>query len=336
MKKGKPPGPDRIMQMSWGYGPPLLIEAAVKNGLFDALEASPQTAPQLARATGAPLRGVTILCNALVGIELLARVRDRYTLTPESAAFLVSGKPAYHGDFFHHISSQLIPKWLALDKVIRTGKSGPAVNTQKEGAVFFGQFVESLFPLSYAAAKTLGAHLGLPKAKAPVSVLDLAAGSGVWGIALAQQSPQVHISAVDWPPVLAVTKRVARRHGVAGRLTTIAGDLLKAPFGQNHQIATLGHILHSEGPARSRQLLKRTFDALAPGGTIAIMEFLVNKDRTGPVVGLLFAVNMLVNTEEGDTFSFEEISGWLREAGFIKPRLLKVPAVSPLVLATKP
>ena len=107
-------------------------------------------------------------------------------------------------------------------------------------------------------------------------------------------------------------------------------------MGKNYQVATLGHILHSEGRARSRKLLKRTFDALAPGGTIAIMEFLVNHDRTEPVIGLLFAVNMLVNTEDGDTFSFEEISGWLREAGFTKPRLLKVPAVSPLVLATKP
>jgi hypothetical protein len=101
-------------------------------------------------------------------------------------------------------------------------------------------------------------------------------------------------------------------------------------------VATLGHILHSEGRARSRKLLKKTFDALAPGGTIAIMEFLVDHDRADPLVSLLFAVNMLVNTKEGDTFSFEEISGWLREAGFKKSRLLKVPAVSPLVLATKP
>jgi hypothetical protein len=116
----------------------------------------------------------------------------------------------------------------------------------------------------------------------------------------------------------------------------IPGDLLKVRFGKNHQVATLGHILHSEGRARSRKLLKKTFDALAPGGTIAIMEFLVDHDRADPLVSLLFAVNMLVNTKEGDTFSFEEISGWLREAGFKKSRLLKVPAVSPLVLATKP
>jgi len=324
------------MQLSWGYAPPLIIEAAVKHRLFDLLEVSPKTAAQLAKEAGIALRGVTAIGNALVGLRLLTRNRERYALTPESAVFLVSSKPAYHGAFFHHISTQLIPNWLALDKIVRTGKPATSVNSKKHGAKFFADFVESIFPLSYGAAKTLGEHLGIPKAKKPVRVLDLAAGSGVWGIALAEQSPQVQISAVDWPPVLAVTERIARRHGVAQRLTKIPGDLSEVSFGKNHDVATLGHILHSEGRDRSRKLLKKTFAALAPGGTIAIMEFLVNHDRNDPLVGLLFAVNMLVNTEHGDTFSFEEISGWLREAGFAKPRLLPVPAVSPLVLATKP
>jgi ubiquinone/menaquinone biosynthesis C-methylase UbiE len=230
----------------------------------------------------------------------------------------------------------LIPNWLDLERIVRHGRPAGAVNAEKVGAKFFADFVEAIFPLSYRAAQTLGEHIKISKTRERLSVLDLAAGSGVWGIALAQQSPQVHITAVDWPKVLRVTKKVAQRHGVGDRLTTSPGDLLKAPFGKNHQIATLGHILHSEGRSRSRQLLKKTFEALAPGGTIAIMEFLVNQERTGPPVGLLFAVNMLVNTKEGDTYSFEEISEWLGEAGFIKPRLLKVPAVSPLILANKP
>jgi ubiquinone/menaquinone biosynthesis C-methylase UbiE len=328
--------PDRIMQLGWGYAPPLIIEAAVKHRLFDLLDASPRTAPQLAREAGASLRGVSAICNALVGLQLMARDGGRYKLTPESAAFLVSSKPGYQGAFFRHVSSQLIPNWLALDKVVRTGKPASLVNSEKEGAEFFGEFVEAIFPMSYAAARTLGEHLGIAKAKTPVSVLDLAAGSGVWGIALAEQSSEVRITAVDWPSVLKVTQRIAQRHGVADRLAVVPGDILKARFGKNHQVATLGHILHSEGRARSRKLLQRTFDALAPGGTIAIMEFLVNQDRTEPVIGLLFAVNMLVNTEAGDTFSFEEISGWLKQAGFTKPRLIEVPAVSPLILATKP
>jgi hypothetical protein len=142
---------------------------------------------------------------------------------------------------------------------------------------------------------------------------------------------------VDWPGVLPVTERVAERHGVADRFTFVAGDLDSADFGKGHQIAALGHILHSEGIERSKALLKKTFAALAPGGTIAIAEWLVNDDRNGPPPGLIFAVNMLVNTEHGDTFSFAEISRWLSAAGFVNPRLVdELQCPSPLILATKP
>ncbi len=328
--------PERLMQMSWGYAPPLIIEAAVKHRLFDLLDAAPNTAVELARVAGVSERGVRAIGDALVGLGFLGRQGDCYMLTPESAAFLVAGKPGYHGGFFHHLSSQLMPNWLQLEEVVRTGKGVDAVNAEDKGTQFFAEFVEAILPLSYGAARALGAHLRIAKTKQPLSVLDLAAGSGVWGIALAEQSPLVRVRAVDWPGVLPVTERVAARHGVADRLTSVPGDLLKARLGTNHQVATLGHILHSEGRERSRKLLKKTFAALAPGGTIAIMEFLVNRERTGPLVPLLFAVNMLVNTDHGDTFSFEEISGWLRDAGFTKPRRLAVPAVSPLILATKP
>jgi hypothetical protein len=82
--------------------------------------------------------------------------------------------------------------------------------------------------------------------------------------------------------------------------------------------------------------LKKTFAALAPGATIAIAEFLVNADRTGPVNGLIFAVNMLVNTENGNTYSFEEIASWLSDAGFVDVRTLASRGPSPLILANKP
>jgi hypothetical protein len=136
--------------------------------------------------------------------------------------------------------------------------------------------------------------------------------------------------------VIPVTRKTVARFGLAERFSFVEGDLLQADFGSGHDVATLGHILHSEGRERSRTLLAKTFRALASGGTIAIAEFLVNPDRTGPLNGLFFAVNMLVNTDCGDTYSFEEISGWLREAGFANARMLESPGPSPLILATKP
>lgn len=333
---GKPLTPERIMQMGFGYAPPLMLHAATRFQVFDQLDAGPKTAAEISRATGASERGMRILLNGLVGLELLVKQSDgRYTLTPESSAFLVSTKPGYRGAFFRH-ATDLMLKWMQLTEIVRTGKPLAAVNQQDSGVEFFESFVESLFPMSYGVAQLLADALKVPQATGPVRVLDLAAGSGVWGIGIAHRSPKVQVTAVDWPGVIAVTRRMAARHGVEERMQFIEGDLLDVPFGDGYQIATLGHIVHSEGEERSRKLFKKTLDALAAGGTIAIAEWLVNEDRTGPAFPLIFAVNMLVNTEQGDTYSFQELRDWLEQAGFKDVRTLEVPAPSPLVLATKP
>ena len=337
MSTSAPVTPERIMQFAWGYTPPLILEAAIRHRVFDVLDAGPKTLKETAAATGASERGLRIIMNALVGLNFLAKTDgQRYALTPESEAFLVSTKPAFHGGFLKHTSQQLIPHWLQLNEVVRTGKPATSVNQEGAGSDFFQQFVADIFPLSYPAAMTLAKHLALGNSGTEVRVLDIAAGSGVWGIALAQTSERVTVTAVDWIGVLPATQAMVARFGLTNRFRFVDGDLNSVDFGQGHTIATLGHILHSEGETRSKALLQKVFGALAPGGTIAIAEFLVNADRTGPVMPLLFAGNMLVNTDEGDTFSFEEISGWLSEAGFTNARLLEVPGPSPLVLATRP
>lgn len=328
--------PERILQFSWAFAPPLVIEAAVRHLVFDALAKQALTLGELAQATGASARGLAAITGVLVGLGLLARDdAGRYALTPESAAFLVSDRPGFIGGLFRHVSSQLMPDWLHLTDVVGSGKPASTINLAGQGEPFFAAFVEALFPLSYPSAAALAGALDLARASGPVSVLDLGAGSGVWGIALAQASPHVTVRAIDWPDVLPVTRLVAERFGVGDRLTTVAGDLLEADFDGPHQVATIGQILHSEGVERSRALLRRTHAALAPGGTIAIAEFLVDADRRGPMRGLIFAVNMLVTTEAGGTYTFEEIAGWLSEAGFTDIRQLPVPGPSPLILGTR-
>lgn len=328
--------PERILQMAWGYAPPLILEAALRNKVFDTLDAGAKTIDEVAAATGASVRGLRAIMNALVGLQFLkSDGKGRYELTPESAAFLVSTKPGFFGGMVAHTSQQLMPNWMHLTEVVKTGRPVSAVNQEDGGSAFFQELVSNIFPMSYGPAKALGGHLKLGEAGAPVRVLDLAAGSGVWGIAIAQSSARVQVTAVDWPGVIPVTQRTVARFGLTERYSFVPGDLLTAGFGTGYAVATLGQILHSEGVERSKELLRKTFAALAPGGTIAIAEFLVSPDRSGPPMPLIFAVNMLINTENGDTWSFEEIAGWLKEAGFRDVRALEAHGPSPLMLATK-
>ncbi len=336
MSTSVPVTPERIMQFTWGYVPTLILEAAIHHRVFDVLDDGPKTLQETAAETGASERGLRAIMNALVGLNFLAKTDgERYTLTPESETFLVSTKPSFQGGVLKHSTEQLIPHFLHLKEVVGTGKAAMSVNQQGAGSDFFQNFVVDIFPTSYPSAKVLAKHLALGSSDA-VRVLDLAAGSGVWGIALAQSGLHVTVTAVDWVDVLPATRKTVARFGLTDRFAFVAGDLDSADFGRGHNVATLGHILHSEGEARSRTLLRKVFDALAPGGTIAIAEFLVNEDRTGPVGSLLFAANMLVNTDDGDTFSFEQIRNWLEAAGFKDARLLEAPGPSPLILATKP
>jgi ubiquinone/menaquinone biosynthesis C-methylase UbiE len=332
----QPITPERIVQTMWGYAPPMILVAAIRHRVFDALASGPRTVDELATRSGASARGFRALLNALVGLQFLTKENDRYRLTPESAAFLVSTQPGYLGGMIEHTGSDLLPGWLRLHEVVQSGKPAAAVNDEQHGADFFERLVSGLFPLNYPMAKALARNLGLDKAQKPVRLLDLATGSGAWAIGLAQQSPMVHATALDWPGVIDVTRRFVERHGLADRFSYIAGDVGEVDFGSGYDIATLGHILHSEGAARSRSLLKKTFDALAPGGRIAVAEFLVNEDRTGPTMGVVFAVNMLLHTQEGDTFSFEEIRTWLKEAGFQDVERFEPGGPASILLAKKP
>jgi SAM-dependent methyltransferase len=329
------PTSERIMQFAWGYAPTLILEVAITHKVFDYLDETGHTAREVATYAHGSERGWRAILNALVGFQFLAREGDRYRTTPESSAFLVSTKPAFIGGLFRHISRHLLPAWMHLPEIVQTGKPAIRVNNAREGEKFFEEFVSDLFPLSHPPAKILGEHLGLAQASGEVRVLDIAAGSGVWGIALAQQSPRVKVTAVDWPGVLPVTRKHVAGFGLEAQFSYLSGDLLAMAFPAGQDIATLGHIFHSEGEIRSRQLLKKLHAAIKPGGTIAIAEFTPNAERTGPPQSLIFAVNMLVNTEEGDTYPFEEVAGWLKDAGFDHARELPAPGPAPLILATR-
>jgi ubiquinone/menaquinone biosynthesis C-methylase UbiE len=326
--------PERLMQLGFAYAPPLVIGAAISNKVFDTLAMGAKTAAQVSKETGASERGLRIVMNALVGLELLRKDGDRYSLTPESEAFLVSNKPGSLAGFFPMSMKRIIPVWLNLDEIVRTGRSA-ARNLEGEGTEFFSELVENIIPMSYGCAQVLADHLKIAERKSATRILDIAAGSGIWGIAFAQKSPHVRVTAVDWEGMIPTTKRITQKFGVAKQFEFIKGDIGEVDFGTGYDVATLGHILHSEGAERSWQLLKKTGRSLKSGGTIAIAEWIVNDERTEPLSSLLFAVQMLVNTEHGDTFSFNEIKKWLEEGGFKDVRTLDAPGPSPLVLATK-
>lgn len=327
------PDAGRLMDLAWGYAAPVVIATAVRYGLFELIGQRGASLEELVRRTGLSERGLRILLQALVGWRLLRRTGSRFELTPESATYLVPNRPEYRGELFLHHLEQLLPRWLRLPEVVRTGRPVPDSRSPAER---YAGFVEALFASNYPAAKALQRHLQLADRTEPFHVLDLGAGSGVWGIALAEGAPLVSVTAVDWPEVLVIARKKAAAYGVSDRFRWVEGSFFEVPLGSGYDLVVLGHVLHAEGIEGVRRLLRQSYDALRPGGQLAIQEFLPDDDRSGPPLPLLFAVNMLVNTEAGDTYTLAELRGWLEEAGFEAVETLPVPAPSPMILAGKP
>ncbi len=335
---GSSPTPERILQYAWGFAATHALGSAVELDVFSHVALGKTTPSSLAQAVGGQERPVRMLCDALVGLGLLTRTgaAGPLGLAPDAAAFLVKGSPAYIGDFIVFHAGPLMDGWRSLTETVRTGRPPIALDKPSEAQPFWDRLVDSLFAMNAKAAMQVGEELGRRYPGKAIALLDVAAGSGVWGLGAALSNPNVRVTATDLAPTLEHTKRFVARTGLAARTELLPGDLRTLDLGTaRYDAAVLGHILHSEGPEHAKRLVERVGRALRPGGTLVIAEFVPAPDRNGPPMPLLFALNMLVHTTDGDTFTLPQMRAWCEAAGLRDVVEMPAAAASPLVLATK-
>jgi ubiquinone/menaquinone biosynthesis C-methylase UbiE len=325
---------EQIMQMNFSFAPSCVMTAALRLGVFSHMAAGKSTAAEVAQAAGASERGTRMLLDALAGFGLLTKSGERYELTPHARQYLVRESPDYAGGMAE--SGGMIEAWTHLDECVRTGRPVHRVETQERAEEFFPMLVRTLHVVNREPARRTAEALGAGRESKGLRVLDVAAGSGVWGIAFAEADPSARVTAQDFPGVLPTTREYVRRHGLEERFDFLAGDLKEVDFGEaQYDVALLGNIVHSEGEESSRELFRRLRRALRPGGRVVVIDMLPNDARTGPPYQLIFALNMLVNTERGDTYTLAEYTRWLNEAGFPRVTTADIGSHSPAVVGQR-
>ena len=300
-----------------GYQHTAALKAATELGVFAHIAPGGTTVDALAAATKAAPRGVRALLNHLAMDGFLVREGERYILAPTAAAFLDPRSPAYVGSAITFLTSGMITEAFnrLTDAVQRGGTAVPSDGTLAPEHPVWVEFARAMAPLAGMSAALLANLLDVEHAPA-WKVLDVAAGHGMFGITLARLNPAVRVTALDWKNVLTVAEENARKAGVADRFRTIAGSAFEVPFGDGYDLVLLPNILHHFDPPGCERLLARARAALAPGGRVAIVEFIPDDDRTGPPDAVRFALVMLATTPAGDAYTFAEYRPMLAHAGF--------------------
>ncbi|HEV3477600.1 MAG TPA: ArsR family transcriptional regulator [Rubrobacteraceae bacterium] len=307
-----------------GWQEAVVLGCAKQERILESIADGSRSAHEVASRLGLSSRAVRAMLSALAEMGVVAEDGDGFRLLEEHRGPLLDrGHPDYAGGLVVH-RFELIRKWGRMPEILRTGS--PVEDDPEKEAEGMETFIYSMRRLAIPGARAVAALL-LPRLPENPHILDVGGGPGTYAEAFVEGGARV--TAFDLPEVVELMKE---RLSAAG-ISAVGGDFNEGlPEGQ-FDAAYLGSVSHIYGPEENLALMNRVSGALSPGGLIAIRDFIRGRSKGAA----LFAVNMLVNTESGNTYTEEDYRGWLGEAGFQEVEVLPIPdRDTHLILARRP
>ncbi len=329
------PTPERFFNTVNAYQQTEAIKAAIELDVFTAIAEGNTTAAAIAARCGAAERGMRILCDFLSIHGFLSKDDQRYGLAADAAVFLNRRSPAYMGGTIEFLlNSRLREGHALLTEAVRSGGSALGEKALEPDNPTWVQFARAMKPLMLTPAEMIAAELR--KGGEVQKALDIAAGHGMFGIAVAQHNPAAHIYASDWKNVLAVARENAQAAGVGDRFHALPGSAFDTEFGDGYDLVMIPNFLHHFDPPTCTSFMRKVHSALKPRGRAAIVEFVPNADRITPPTAAAFSLMMLAWTPAGDAYTVEELQTISTNAGFTRVDLSPLEfGISRLVVAHK-
>lgn len=313
-----------------GFQQSRVLLTAVELRLFTILGDRLLASDEVAALAGTAPRPTDRLLNALCALGLLRKQGFSFANTPESLRYLVEDSPEYAAGLGH--TASMWHSWDDLTAVVREGRPALRDPINDRGEGWLEPFIAAMH---YRARVQAGAIASLLPLRPETRVLDVGGGSGAFAMGMVRQVPGLEAVVFDLPSVVPITKRYVDAAGLSDRVTTAIGDYLTDPLPGGFDLILLSAVVHSNGADENAALVAKCAGALAPGGHIAILDWVMEPDRIAPTAGAFFALNMLVATDHGDTFTEAEIGGWLTAAGLTDVRRVPTPFGTDLMVGTR-
>jgi precorrin-6B methylase 2 len=311
--------PEAILRLSGDYWKTCALHAGVKLDIYTIIGNDCLSADEIAGRINGDLRGVTMLLNALTAMNLLIRHDEGYANSTAGQSFLSKDSDHYLGYMIMH-HHYLMESWAQLDQAVKTGKPRRTRSSHSDAARR-ESFLMGMFNIAMKVAPRAAAAIDLANRH---HLLDLGGGPGTYAIHFCLANPQLRATVYDLPETRPFAEKTIAQFGLASRIAFAEGDYLQEDIPGTYDVALLSHVLHAEGPDGCRKLIRKAVSALQPGGMIVIHEFILDNTMDGPLHPALFALNMLLGTAAGQSYSAEQITAFLTEAHVGNIRLIPI------------
>jgi len=323
--------PDDFLESVRAFQKSRLLLTAVQLDVFTAI-GDGATAEAVANRIKTDPRATEMLLNALTAAGLLQKSDRVFSNGPVPRRYLMEGAPDDSRLSLGHLIN-LWDRWTTLTDCVREGTSV----TYTEMVERDDDWTESFIAAMHKNASLRAAQVARTVDTAGVKrMLDVGGGSGAYSIAFAQKEKELSADIFDLPTVVPIAQRHIDEAGLSSRVKARVGDMRTDPLGEDYDLVLFSAIYHMHDPDKNAELTANAFAALNPGGRIVIQDFVLNSDKTSPFTAALFALNMLVGTPHGSSYSLDEYTEWLTKAGFTDVQLVPLMGPTALVTAVKP
>ncbi len=323
---------ESILEMSRSFMASRVLLSGAELDIFTLLAEEPLTAEEIATAAKAKLRGIVILLDALSALGFLVKKDGQYRTEPSVAPLLSASAPDSILPMVLHMAT-VWQNWSQITDIV-LGKTTPGLTAQ--GALAKDNrnaFIGAMHVVASKAAPQVVAASNPGRAR---RLLDVGGGSGTYTLAMLNAIPEMKATLFDLPPVIEMARDRFQAANMLDRVELVAGDFYQDELPPGHDLALLSAIIHQSSYEQNEVLYGKIHRALESGGRIVVRDHVMSADRTHPLEGALFAMNMLAGTEGGRTYTFDEIKEGLTAAGFSRINLIQTKGMFSLVEGFKP
>ena len=302
-----------IRELGFGFRSSRIFLTAYELEVFTALGNKSKSSEKVSRELRTDSRALDRLMNALCAMNLLKKKNGKFSNRPAGERFLVKGSPQYMQGLTHFID--LWNSWSTLTEAVCYGNPAALQSIDDRDSESLDGFIAAMHERGYRQAPPVISMLNLSNVK---SVLDVGGGSGIFSMAFVKSEKGLKATVFDLPNVIQITRMYIGKEKLSKKIKTVPGNYLKDNLPEGFDLIFLSAVIHSNSPEQNNKLMKKCYRSLNPNGQIVIQDFIMDDNRTSPVFGAFFALNMLTGTENGDTYTELEVTKWLKSARFSK------------------